>query len=204
MTKLYPIIVFEGLDFAGKTTVLNKLKEQYPEIAYLHEPGGTEISEEIAKILAKYGKRMQKQTKTLLFEAARTELVQKLKKLQTQQPIILDRFVGSTLAYQSYGDGQDLNTLLFFNQYVLSDLTIDATILFDISIKTMLQRKATRTEKIDELDNYDSDYYQTISDNYYNAITDTPTKHIVTIDANREFDEVYANVKNELQKLGVL
>lgn len=204
MTKLYPIIVFEGLDFAGKTTVLNRLKAEYPDIAYLHEPGGTEISEEIATILAKYGKRMQKHTKTLLFQAARSELVQKLRTLQTQRPIIIDRFVGSTLAYQGYGDGQDLNRLLSFNDYVLSDLTIDTTVLFNISIKTMLERRATRLEKIDELDQYDSNYYQTISDNYYNAISDTPTKYIVEIDANQDIDTVYEQVVEMLKKYEVL
>jgi len=200
----YPIIAFEGVDFAGKSTILKKLSEEYPEMTYLHEPGGTPISEEIADLLARNGKKMQLRTKTMLFEAARSELVAKLKELQKQSPIILDRFVASTLAYQSFGDGQNIDDLAYLNNYVLQGLKIKATVLFDISMATMKQRRASRQEKIDELDNYDIDYYRRVRDGYNDAIAKTPTEHTIVINANQNAEKVYADTKKALSAIGVI
>lgn len=200
----YPIIVFEGVDFAGKSTTLKKLSEEYPEMTYLHEPGGTPISEEIADLLARNGKKMQLRTKTMLFEAARSELVAKLKELQTQSPIVLDRFVASTLAYQSFGDGQNIDDLAYLNNYVLQGLKIKATILFDISMDTMKQRRAFRQEKIDELDNYDIDYYRRVRNGYSEAIAKTPTAYTIVINANQNAEKVYADTKKALHTIGVI
>lgn len=201
-----PIIAFEGIDFAGKSTILKMLEEHYPsEIAYIHEPGGTDISEKIATILADDGRHMHRQTKTLLFEAARNELIHnRIQKEIQNRPVILDRFVASTLAYQVYGDHQKLETIQFFNNYVLDGLELDATFLFKITEATMLSRKNIRSEKVDDLDKYHNDYYRRVQDNYYKAISQTPTKEIITIDSNKEIYSVYTDVAMKLQEMGII
>ena len=204
------LIAFEGLDFSGKSTISKKLATEFANnqntnLNFYHEPGGTELSEKISKILAENGRSMQKRTKTLLFEAARNELVHDIiiPKLETGS-VILDRFIASTIAYQHFGDGQSITRLTELNQYVLDGLKINATFFFSISPETMQARRATRQNKIDELDNYKQDYYQKIGDNYLEAIRNTPYDKVIVIDANKSIDEVYAQVKLELQKLEVI
>lgn len=204
------LIAFEGLDFSGKSTISKKLASEFEtstntNLNFYHEPGGTELSEKISAILAQYGRSMQKRTKTLLFEAARSELVHDIitPKLKNSS-VILDRFIASTIAYQHFGDGQSISRLSDLNKYVLDGLTIDATFYFSISPETMKARRATRQNKIDELDNYDEQYYKKIGDNYLEAIRNTPNKKVIVIDANQDIENVYTQVKTELQKLEVI
>lgn len=201
------LIAFEGLDFSGKSTISKRLASEFKDsnLSFYHEPGGTELSEKLSKILANYGKVMNKRTKTLLFEAARNELVQNVinPKLESGS-VILDRFIASTIAYQHFGDGQSIERLTDLNQYVLNGLTIDATFYFSITPETMKARRAMRQNKIDELDNYDSEYYKQIGDNYLEAIRNTPNKKVVVINANNDIDAVYRQVKFELEQLGAI
>lgn len=201
------LIAFEGLDFSGKSTISMKLASEFKDsnLNFYHEPGGTELSEKLSTILANYGKTMNKRTKTLLFEAARNELVQNVinPKLESGS-VILDRFIASTIAYQHFGDGQSIERLTDLNQYVLNGLTIDATFYFSITPETMKARRAMRQNKIDELDNYDSEYYKKIGDNYLEAIRNTPNKKVVVINANNDIDAVYRQVKFELEQLGAI
>lgn len=209
MTK-HLLIAFEGLDFSGKSTISKKLASEFKNskttaLNFYHEPGGTDLSEKISAILAEFGRSMQKRTKTLLFEAARNELVHDIitPKLETSS-VILDRFIASTIAYQHFGDDQSIYRLTDLNKYVLDGLTIDATFYFSITPETMKARRATRQNKIDELDNYDVDYYKKIGENYLEAIRNTPNKKIIVIDANKNIDDVYNQVKSELKKLEVI
>lgn len=204
------LIAFEGLDFSGKSTISKKLASEFKtststNLNFYHEPGGTELSEKISAILAQYGRSMQKRTKTLLFEAARNELVNDVITPKLKEgSVILDRFIASTIAYQHFGDGQSMSRLTDLNKYVLDGLTIDATFYFSISPETMKARRATRQNKIDELDNYDEQYYKKIGDNYLEAIRNTPNKKVIVIDANQDIENVYTQVKTELQKLEVI
>ncbi|MGM0506599.1 MAG: dTMP kinase [Bacteroidota bacterium] len=105
------LITFEGIDGSGKSTQIQRLeawlREEGHTVRALREPGGTDVSEEIRKILLHHRGPMDSVTELLLFSAARSELVsqQILPALEQGEMVLLDRFYDSTLAYQGYGRG---------------------------------------------------------------------------------------------------
>ena len=109
------LISFEGIDGSGKTTQISSLEKRLKDAGYevliLREPGGTIFSEKIREILLDANNDISNLSETLLFLAARSDLVRKKiePNLQNNQSyVICDRFLDSTLAYQSYGRGVDL------------------------------------------------------------------------------------------------
>ena len=109
------LITFEGIDGVGKTTqielFLNRLKRKKINYILFREPGGTPLSEKIRDILLDNANKISNLSETLLFLAARADLVNKKIKphlKNTNSYIVCDRFLDSTLAYQSYGRGVNL------------------------------------------------------------------------------------------------
>jgi len=138
MTPGY-LISFEGIDGAGKTTQINSLHSELVSRGYrtvtLREPGGTDISEKIRALLLDARNRIDPVAEALLYAAARAQLVHEMvKPLLAQGTIILaDRFIDSTIAYQGYGRGLNIEDLSRLNDIATGGLEPDLTILLDIS-----------------------------------------------------------------------
>ena len=105
-------ISFEGIDGVGKTTqiklFLKRLKKNNYDYSLFREPGGTPLSEKIRDSLLDNNNKISNITETLLFLTARSDLVNKKIKPSVDSLnkfIICDRFLDSTLAYQSFGRG---------------------------------------------------------------------------------------------------
>ena len=132
------LITFEGIDGVGKTTQINlfleKLKNNNLEYNLFREPGGTPISEEIRNILLDNDNDISSLTETLLFLAARSDLVNKKIKPSLDKNnlyIICDRFLDSTLAYQSFGRGIDLELIQSLTNAVVQSIIPSTTFLLD-------------------------------------------------------------------------
>lgn len=112
------IVIFEGLDGAGKTTHVNtltaKMRELGRDVHIFREPGGTPYGEELRSLLLNrpYG-ALDPVTETFLLMTSRRILVQEVRKLWEMGAfIIIDRFVFSTYAYQCCGKNLPVQTLL--------------------------------------------------------------------------------------------
>ena len=111
-------ITLEGPEGSGKTshipTLVEYLREQGYTVFPTREPGGTSIGEQIREVLHSLkNTEMNPRTETLLYQAARAQFVEEVIKprLESGEIVISDRYADSTLAYQGYGDLQDLELL---------------------------------------------------------------------------------------------
>ena len=132
-------ITFEGPDGSGKSTQIQALAEHLRGLGQTvwltREPGGTEISEEIRDLLHDLRHReMQPRAEILLYSAARAQLVGQIirPRLAEGGVVLCDRYADSTLAYQGYGHGLDLDTLRLITSFATQDLRPDLTLLFDL------------------------------------------------------------------------
>ena len=141
-------ITFEGCEGSGKSTQLRLLSEYLDklgaEYVLTREPGGSEIAEQIRKIILN-GKNteMCDECEALLYAAAR---VQHLKEkiapaLERGKLVICDRFVDSSLAYQGYARGLGAEYVANINSFALENFTPDLTLFLDISPAEAFKRK---------------------------------------------------------------
>jgi len=142
-------ITFEGSEGCGKSTQ-SKLLAQYLKslgykVVYLREPGGIKISEKIRDILldAK-NDSMSAETEMLLYMAARAQVVSEIIRpaLSKGRIVICDRFLDSTLAYQGYGLGMNINLIKTIGEFATTGIKPNLTIFLDLPVKKgLLHRK---------------------------------------------------------------
>jgi dTMP kinase len=153
------LITLEGIDGTGKTTQIASLAAALGDkgipVLELREPGGTAIGEAIRQILLDNRHTgMSEETELLLFAAARAQLVREviLPALAQGTWVICDRFLDSSLAYQGYGRGMDLDMIDRINGFAVDGCRPDITILLDLPVETAVNRLTGRQEKADRLD----------------------------------------------------
>ena len=139
-------ITFEGSEGSGKSTqsklLYDYLKKKGYSVIYLREPGGTEISEKIRKILLdKNNNSMTPACEMLLYMAARAQVVNEIIKpaLAKNKIVICDRFLDSTIAYQGYGLGMDINFIKRVGGFATAGIKPDLTIFLDLPVKRGLK-----------------------------------------------------------------
>src|SRR5512137_181760 len=125
-------ITLEGPEGSGKTSHIPHLVEFLREDGYTvfstREPGGTSISEQIRDILHDLKNvEMHPRTETLLYQAARAQIVEQLfrPKLAEGWIVLCDRYADSTLAYQGYGHRQNLDEVRVLVGYATGGLVPD-------------------------------------------------------------------------------
>ena len=143
------IIVFEGIDGSGKSYHLNEasnyLKKKKIDHIKLREPGGSKNSEQIRKLLLSNKSNFEKKTDLLMYLSARSENFNKIIKPNLNKKVILiDRFVDSTIAYQHYGFGININIINILNKFVLGKFKVDFTFLHLVQKKIFLKRSKLR------------------------------------------------------------
>lgn len=147
-------ITFEGGEGSGKSTQIDLaiefLKNKGFSLAFTREPGGTEISEEIRKILLNPAyKKIDDCCELFLFIAARAQLLKEVikPKLAKGKIVISDRFMDATVCYQGYGNKLDIDFIKKINNFI--GLKPDLTILLDIDARKGLQR-AKEKDRIEQ------------------------------------------------------
>ncbi len=138
-------VTFEGPEGAGKSTALkiiaSKLSELGHHVVTTREPGGGPLGKRIRQMLLEEGE-VSAETELLLFLADRANHVQTIvvPALKEGSVVLCDRHADSTIVYQGYGRGLDLNFLKAGNQFATKGLTPDLTLLFDLDPKIGLER----------------------------------------------------------------
>lgn len=201
-------ITFEGPEGSGKTSQLPGL-EKYLEgegyqVVRTREPGGTKISDQIRAVLTDLGnKELHPRTEILLFLAARAQLVEQVIKpaLAEGKLVLCDRYGDSTLAYQGYGHGLDLEALRSMLAFATDNLKPDLTVYLDIDVEAGLQRKR-RVDEWNRLDAYEISFHQRVRDGYHQLMAQEPGRWVM-VDAALPKDEVQIQIRQVvLAKLG--
>ncbi len=198
-----PIIVFEGIEGSGKshhisnvTKFFNKKKIKYLKI---REPGGSLNSEKIRKLILNNKSDFNYNTDLLLYMAARSENIKLIKKFYKKKIIIIDRFIDSTVAYQHYGMGINLNLINSINQFLLKDIKVDFTFLNLVSKKNLLLRLKKR-KKLNRYDRFDVGFYNKVQNGFL-KIAKLKYRSYQIINSNLEIKKNQDIVINQVQKL---
>jgi dTMP kinase len=187
------MISFEGIDGVGKTTQVKRIMQELTyrgyKVATFREPGGTAISEKIRGLLLDVQNgSMAPVTEALLYAAARAQLVQEvlIPWLEQGTIVIADRFIDSTIAYQGYGRGLDINALTALNRMASGGLEPVITILLDMDAGQALQRRYDGAA--DRLEIEGSHFLERVRQGYL-QIADQSSRFRV-IDGNQESDRI--------------
>ena len=160
-----PIIVFEGIEGSGKShhiSVVSKyLKSKKIKFLKIREPGGNPNSEKIRKLILSNKSNFNKNTDLLLYLAARSENILKIEKSFKKQIILIDRFVDSTIAYQHYGMGVDLNLIKSLNKFLLKNIKVDFTFLNLVNSKNLYIRLKKR-KTLNRYDKFNMNFYNKV------------------------------------------
>lgn len=181
-------ITMEGPDGSGKTTQINLLtpylKGLGREVVVTREPGGTVISEKIREVILDVdNKNMANITETMLYAAARAQLVEEIIRpaLEAGKVVICDRFVDSSLVYQGLARGIGLTKVLEINNHAISGLVPDLTFFMDIEPEQGLLRKEKQA-KLDRIESEKLSFHKKVYEGY-KMIADTYPGRIKVINA---------------------
>ena len=163
------IIVFEGIDGSGKTFHLNEvakyLSKKKIKFIKIREPGGTKNSEIIRSIILNKKSTFKKKTDLLLYLAARSENMDNLKKNFRKKIILLDRFTDSTIAYQHFGMGVNLDIIKKINNHILKSFKVDFTFLSIVNINNM-QKRLKQRKKLNRYDKFKEKFYKKVQNGF--------------------------------------
>lgn len=199
------LVSLEGPEGAGKTSVLEALipvlENRGVEVLTTREPGGVLIGEKIREvILDPSHTEMDPKTELLLYIASRRQhLVEKvLPALAAGKLVIMDRFIDSSVAYQGFGRGLDIDAIDWLNQFATDGLKPDLTLYFDIEVEEGLARIAANSNReVNRLDMEGLDLHRKVRQGYLSLI-EREGNRIEKIDASLPLDQVIENTQQLL------
>jgi dTMP kinase len=199
-------ITLEGPEGSGKTSHIPPLVEYLREKGHIvfptREPGGTSIGEQIREVIHDLkNKEMHPRTETLLYQAARAQIVEQVikPKLAAGEIVLSDRYYDSTIAYQGYGHQQDLEQVRALVKYATGGLVPDLTILLDVDVEEGLQRKKKNNEEWNRMDDHAIQFYQRVRAGYLVMVKQEPKRWVV-VDSGRRWESVQDELRRVIMK----
>ena len=202
MKKGY-FITFEGIDGSGKTTQLELAKDFLEEKGYdvivTREPGALELGQKIRDILLNHKGEVSDRCEMFLFLADRAQHVETLIKpaVESGKIILCDRYTDSTIAYQGYARGQDVELLTKLNNIAIRGLLPDLTLLYDTSVETAQTRVG---KEKDRMESSGINFHKKVRQGYL-TIQDENPERIKRINADKSIEDVFAQTKEIIVKL---
>ena len=188
-------ITFEGADGCGKTTQLNLLADylsQKREVLVTREPGSKGLGIKLREILLNYDGEVAPQCESFLFLADRAQHIETIVNPAVKEGkiVLCDRHTDSTVAYQGYGRGLDLEQIHYLNNIATNGIKPDLTIVFDVDIKTSMSRVGN--EK-DRMESGGDEFFNKVRQGYLEIAKQEPER-VKVIDASRSIEEVFDDV----------
>jgi len=190
----------EGPDGSGKTTqarlLADHLRQAGHDVLLAREPGGTPIGDQIRQVLFSLdNKGMSPESEFLLFSASRAQLVREVLRphLQRGGVVVCDRFADSSLAYQGYGHGLELQMVQAVTRLATGGLRPDLTVLLDLPAEDGLARRK-QGGRWNRLDDYDLEFHQRVRQAFLGLAAAESTRW-VTVDGRPAVEEVQREIQ---------
>jgi len=198
-----PIIVFEGIEGSGKShhiSIVSKyLSKKKINHIKIREPGGNPNSEKIRKLILNNKSNFNKDTDLLLYMAARSENMNIIKKSFNKKIILIDRFTDSTIAYQHYGMGVDLNLIETLNKYLLKNIRVSFTFLNIVNQKN-LQKRLKQRQSLNRYDKFKMSFYNKVQKGFLNLSKKQKNKYQL-INSNLDIDNNEKLILDKIDKM---
>jgi dTMP kinase len=198
------LVVLEGVEGAGKTTQVARLADWLAESGISHtvarEPGGTPVGEAIRGVLLdRVELHVPPPTELLLILAARSAFVREVVRpaLERGEVVVADRYEPSTLAYQGYGRGLDLDGIRRLNAFATGGLEADLTVVLDVPVETGRARQAKEGKDADRMERGGREFLERVRTGYRELAARDPG--MVLVDARGPADEVHAVVRRSVE-----
>jgi dTMP kinase len=196
-------VTFEGIDGAGKSTQAELLAAALgPEALLLREPGGTRAGERLREILKDPETELSPRTELLLFLAARAELVESAIRpaLEAGRPVVCDRFIDSTVAYQGAARGLGVEVAKELNAVAVAGCVPDHTVLLRLPAAEAAARGERRGDYGDDRFEGEGDGFRVAVAQAFDELAESEQGRIVVVDATGSPERVHERV---LAALGI-
>lgn len=198
-------ISIEGTEGAGKSTALRYvqacLQDANIQVTTTREPGGTDIAEEIRRVVLHRinNELMQPETELLLMFASRAQHIHKviLPALQQGQWVLCDRYVDASYAYQGGGRGVDINFIAALDHYVVKQTYPELTLLLDLPPEIGMQRTEQRCSGKDRIEKEKIDFFNRLREVYLQRAKQYPER-IKIVDASQSIEGVQHQINTIL------
>lgn len=198
------LIVFEGVEGAGKTTQMQQLIHWLQasfllitSVVATREPGGTELGKALRQLLLLQGsgESVSDRAELLMYAADRAQHVETFLKphLALGSLVLCDRYTDSTIAYQGYGRGLKLNLIKELNEIATGGLQSDLTFWLDINVEAGLERVRARGE-FDRIEQADVEFHRRVQQGFADLARENSDR-IIRINADSHEDEVAAEIQ---------
>jgi len=199
-------ITLEGPDGSGKTTQIRLLYDALVaaecDVLLTREPGGTAIGDQIRVVLHDIENTdIVPETEILLYSASRAQLVGQVIRpaLAAGTIVLCDRYADSTMAYQGYGRGLNLEALTAITDFATGGLKPDLTLFLDLEPQIGLTRRKTSGQEWNRMDRQTLDFYR-LTRRGYHTLAEMEPERWVSIDASGSITEVAAAVWATVQR----
>lgn len=195
-------ITFEGVDGCGKSTqmeLLSKyLEENNYEVVITREPGAKGLGEKLREILLNYDGEVSDRAESFLFLADRAQNIDTIVNpaVNSGKIVLCDRHTDSTVAYQGYGRGLDINTINYLNSLATNGKKPDLTFVFDIDTETSMKRVGKNQ---DRMESAGIEFQNRVRKGYIELSKIEPER-VKIIDASKSIKEIHEKVLEIIKK----
>ena len=189
-------ITFEGADGCGKTTQMELLAQYLTSKGYdvllTREPGGKGLGEKIREILLNYEGEVSDRCESFLFLADRAQNIDITVNPAVEQGkiVLCDRHIDSTVAYQGYGRGLDIDGINKLNMLATNGKKPDLTFVFDIDTETSMKRVG---KDKDRMESAGLEFHNRVRQGYLELAKQEPER-IKVVDATKTIEEIHKKV----------
>ena len=194
-------IVFEGIDFVGKTTQIERLKKEFPNFIYTREPGGTQFGKKVRDILLHDDFALHHFSEFLLFLADRSEHYRRVLKpnLEAGKVVISDRSIISGMAYAKSNGGVEEKTILDMNLMSVEKTLPDLAIFLTISRDELIRRKSQELKR-DNIEIRGIEYSLSVQDNI-NFWLEKLEIETLKIDSSNDIETIFNTIRKKIEEI---